>query len=101
MLSNASCYKHQPIGILTPREAFAVFSSLNGLTIFQLREFVRRAGFHFDYWRVRPFLTHPGMRLVVGLVSAMGNPPRLKNLFNVIARARREFSVECFACFSC
>jgi len=91
--------KHQPIGILTPREAFAVFSSLNGLTIFRLREFVRRAGFHFDYWRVRPFLTHPGMRLVVGLVSALKNPPRLKNAINVIARARREFSVGTFCLF--
>lgn len=89
----------QPKGILTAREAYAVYATLNGLTIFQFKRAVRHAGFRFDYLRVRPFLTHPGMRLVAGLISAMRYAPRGQNLRHVFTRARREFDLGTFALF--
>ncbi|MCX7841189.1 MAG: hypothetical protein N2559_17260, partial [Anaerolineae bacterium] len=87
------------IGILTPQDAYAVFASLNHLTIWSFRRAARRAGFVFAYWRVRPFLTHPGTRLVVGLFTALRHPPRVQNLRAVFARARREFTLGTFALF--
>jgi hypothetical protein len=54
----------------------------------------RRTGFRFDYWRVRPFLTHPGTRLVVGMWLALWwHQPRVQNLRAVLSRARREFDL--------
>jgi hypothetical protein len=76
-----------------------VYATLNGLTIFQFKRAVRHAGFRFDYLRVRPFLTHPGMRLVAGLISAMRCAPRGQNLRHVFSRARREFDLGTFALF--
>ena len=87
------------IGILTPRAAYEVYTSLNGLTIFNFKRFARRAGFRFDYFRARPFLTHPGTRLAVGLVSAIRRPSRVNNILNVLAQARREFSLGTFLLF--
>lgn len=82
-----------PIGILSPRQAFEVYTTLNRLTLFSFRRFARRAGFKFEYWRVRPFLTHPGTRFAIGLVAALRHAPRAKNLHVVFSRARREFTV--------
>lgn len=81
----------QQKGILTPRDAYAVYTTLNGLTVFQFKRMARRAGFATSYSRVRPFLTHPGTRLVVGLAAALRHPPRVRNLCAVLGRARREF----------
>lgn len=86
-------------GILTPRGAFDVYCSLNGLTIFQFKRMARRAGLATSYFRVRPFLTHPGTRLVVGLVAALRHPPRGENLRAVLSRARREFDLGTFLLF--
>lgn len=60
---------------------------------------MRRAGFALAYWRVRPFLTHPGTRLVVGLLAALRHPPRVQNLRAVLVRARHEFTRGTFALF--
>lgn len=87
------------IGILSPREAYAVFATLNRLTIFGFKRAAQRAGFVIAYWRVRPFLTHPGMRLLVGLVSVLHRPPRIENLRAVLVRARREFTFGTFLLF--
>ncbi|MCI0476280.1 MAG: class I SAM-dependent methyltransferase [Anaerolineales bacterium] len=87
------------IGILTPRDAYAVYATLNRLTIFGFRHAVHRANFSFAYWRVRPFLTHPGMRLVVGLLVALHHPLRAQNLRAVFARVRREFTLGTFLLF--
>ncbi len=89
----------EPRGILTSRELYDVFTTLNHLTIFQFRQFARRAGFAFDYWRVRPFLTHPGTRLVIGLLAALRRPSRLHNVCAVLTRARREFDLGTFLLF--
>ncbi len=86
-------------GILTPRDAFEVYTTLNGLTIIGFKRYARRAGFAFDYLRVRPFLTHPGTRLAVGLLAALRHPPRGKNLRAVLSRARREFDLGTFLLF--
>lgn len=80
------------IGFLTPRDAYAVYATLNRLTMLGFKRAARRAGFSFAYWRARPFLTHPGTRLVVGLLVALRHPPHLQNLLAVFARARREFT---------
>ena len=85
--------------ILTPRDAFEVYATLNGLTIFAFKHWARRAGFATSYLRVRPFLTHPGMRLAAGLVSAIRQPPRGQNLRAVFSRARREFDLGTLALF--
>ncbi|MBM3127920.1 MAG: class I SAM-dependent methyltransferase [Chloroflexi bacterium] len=87
------------IGILTPRDAYAVFATLNRLTIFGFRRVARRAGFTLAYWRVRPFLTHPGTRVMVGLFAAFRHPSRIGNLQAVLARARREFTLGTFVLF--
>jgi len=84
--------KHPPIGILTPREAFAVYASLNGLTIFNFRRAAQQARFTFAYWRVRPFLTHPGTRFALGLFDALRHPPRAQKIRVVWQRARQEFT---------
>ncbi len=86
-------------GILTPRDAFQVYTTLNGLTIFAFKRWARQAGLATDYLRVRPFLTHPGMRLVAGLASALRRSPRARNLRAVFSRARREFDVGMLALF--
>ncbi len=86
-------------GILTPRDAFEVYATLNGLTIFAFKRWARRAGFVLSYFRVRPFLTHPGMRFAAGLASAVRRPPRGRNLRAVFSRARREFNVGTVALF--
>lgn len=86
-------------GILTPHGAFEVYGTLNHLTVFQFKQMARRAGFAFDYLRIRPFLTHPGMRLVVGLVAALKQPGRWHNVRTVLGRARREFDLGTFALF--
>jgi len=83
----------QTNGILSPREAYQVCATLNGLTVFQFKRMARRAGFAFDYLRARPFLTHPGARFAVGLVFALRHPPRAQNLRAVLSRARREFDL--------
>jgi SAM-dependent methyltransferase len=80
-------------GILTPRDAFEVYTTLNGLTVRAFKRWARRSGFAFDYFRVRPFLTHPGMRLAAGLASAIKRPPRGRNLYVVFSRALREFDL--------
>ncbi|MBI3535949.1 MAG: class I SAM-dependent methyltransferase [Chloroflexi bacterium] len=84
-------------GLLTPQYAYAVYKSLNRLTIGKFKRAARRAGFRFDYWRVRPFLTHPGTRFAVGLLAALRQ--RGKNLRAVLSRARREFSAGTFFLF--
>lgn len=84
--------RSQSIGILTPREAYEVYTTLNGLTIFKFRRFVQRVGFGIDYWQVRPFLTHPGTRFAVGLVSALRHGPRRAKLQAVLKQARHEFT---------
>ena len=99
IVENYLLAKKQAIGILAPRDAFEVFLSLNHLTIFRFRQFARRAGFRLAYARVRPFLTHPGMRLAVGLVSAFRHAPRWEKLRAAFARARREFSLGSFLLF--
>ncbi len=80
-------------GILTPRDAVQVYLSLNRLTIFQFRRAARRSALKVEYFRVRPFLTHPGTRLVVGLAAAIKNPPRVDKLRAVFGRARKEFDL--------
>ncbi len=89
----------QPIGILSPRDAYAVYATLNRLTILQFRRIVRGTGFSFAYWRVRPFLTHPGMRLAVGLLTALRHPLRIEYWRTVLLRARREFTLGTFLLF--
>jgi SAM-dependent methyltransferase len=79
-------------GILSPRDAFDVYCTLNGLTIFRFKRIAQRAGFAFAYLRARPFLTHPGNRLAAGIVSAL-RPPRWQNLRAALVRARREFDL--------
>ncbi len=78
-------------GILTPAQTYDVFESLNHLTVFNFRRWARDAGFSFDYFQVRPFLTHPGNRFAVGVVSALRYAPHLEKLKQVFSRARREF----------
>ena len=85
-------------GILTPRDAFEVYLTLNRLSIFHFRQFAQRAGFQFAYERARPFLTHPGMRLAAGLLATLRHPS-VANLRGVLARARREFSFGTFVLF--
>src|SRR5574341_1879619 len=80
-------------GILSPRDALDVYKTLNGLTIAQFKGLAQRVGLKPQYFRIRPFLTHPGTRFAVGLVSAIRRPPRLKNLQAVLHRARREFNL--------
>ncbi len=86
-------------GFLAPRDAYAVYASLNRLTIFQLKRIARRIDLHIEYLRVRPFLTHPGMRLVAGLLAALRHSPRRQSLRTVWARARREFDPATFLLF--
>lgn len=81
------------VGILSPRDAFDVYTTLNGLTLLQFKRIARWAGLKPQYFRVRPFLTHPGTRFALGLVSAIKHPPRLGNLQAVLYRARREFNL--------
>jgi ubiquinone/menaquinone biosynthesis C-methylase UbiE len=90
---------NRQIGFLTPHDAYAVYATLNRLTIFHFWRDARRAGFVFAYWRVRPFLTHPGTRFVVGLLAALRHPPRLQNLRAALAQARREFTFGGFLLF--
>ncbi len=83
----------QSKGILAPDYAYAVYASLNRLTVFRFKQMARRVGFSFAYLRVRPFLTHPGTRLVVGVWFALRHAPHLENLRAVCARARAEFDL--------
>jgi SAM-dependent methyltransferase len=78
-------------GILSPRDAYDVYTTLNGLTIFAFRRMARRAGLATRYFRVRPFLTHPGTRLLAGVYGAIRRPPRGQSLRQALSRARREF----------
>jgi SAM-dependent methyltransferase len=84
-------------GILSPRDTYAVFKTLNGLTIRQFKRAARRAGLRLDCWRVRPFLTHPGTRLAVGLIAAARQCGR--GLGAVLQRARQEFTIGTFLLF--
>ncbi len=84
-------------GYLAPADAYDVYCTLNGLTVSAFTWQARRAGFRFDYFRVRPFLTHPGMRLVVGLYSAARR--RGKGLGEIGRRARKEFTLGTFLLF--
>ncbi|MCL4486894.1 MAG: class I SAM-dependent methyltransferase [Chloroflexi bacterium] len=86
-------------GILTPLGAYDVYTTLNGLTVHSFKRYARGAGFETSYLRVRPFLTHPGMRLGVGLVTAMRRAPHWANLRQTLARARREFDAGSFFAF--
>ena len=90
---------NRQIGILTPRDAYDAYATLNRLTFFRFRHDARRANFSIAYFHVRPFLTHPGTRLAVGLIAAVRRPPRLRNLNTVFAQARREFSLSTFLLF--
>jgi SAM-dependent methyltransferase len=83
----------QEKGILSPRDTYEVYATLNGLTVSGFNRFARRAGFGFTYLRVRPFLTHAGARLAAGLISALRRGPRLPRVWATLARARRDFSV--------
>src|SRR5712692_4757710 len=76
-------------GILSPRDAFDVMLTLNGLTIFRFKQIAREIGLRADYFRVRPFLTHPGMRLIGGLAASVKQPQNLKT---VLRRAKNEFT---------
>ncbi len=91
--------KRERKGILTAETAFEVFESLNGLTARRFKQRSQAAGFHFAYWRVRPFLTHPGTRLVMGLAGAVRRPPRLRQVTETLARAWREFDLGTFLLF--
>ncbi len=84
-------------GILSPLDTYAVRKTLNGLTIMRFKRAARRAGFQFDYWRVRPFLTHPGTRLAIGLVAAARQ--RGVGFGAVLNRARKEFTPGTFLLF--
>ncbi len=79
-------------GFLSPEDAFAVYASLNRLTVFRLGRLAHQLDLRVAYLRVRPFLTHPGMRLVAGLMAALLHPPRVRALRAVCSRARREFN---------
>ncbi len=85
--------RSQRVGILTSRDSFDVYTTLNGLTIFRFKQMACRSGLAIDYLRVRPFLTHPGMRLAAGLASAIRQSPRGQKLHMVFSRARREFDL--------
>jgi hypothetical protein len=85
-------------GFLTPRDAYAVYASLNRL-IFQLMRIARQLVLRIDYMRIRPFLTHPGMRLAVGLLAALIKRPRGQSFRAVWGRARREFNLGMFLLF--
>jgi SAM-dependent methyltransferase len=80
-------------GTLSQRDAFDVYATLNGLTILSFKRMARRADFTTSYFRVTPVLTHPGKRLVLGLVSVIKHPSRVQNLRAVLSRAFREFDV--------
>lgn len=104
LLPRAVVKKHllslnEPKGFLTSRDAYAVYATLNGLTVFQFKRAAQSAGFRLDYCQVRPFLTHPGMRFVAGIISALRHPPRLQSLRAVFTRARREFDLGTFFLF--
>lgn len=86
-------------GIFSARDAFDVYQTLNRLSIFRFRQQVRQTGFKIAYQRARPFLTHPGMRLVAGFVSAFRHPPRGARLRATLARALDEFSLGTFCLF--
>lgn len=86
-------------GFLTPHDAFAVYASLNRLTILRLKRMARQIDLRIEYMRVRPFLTHPGMRLAAGLLAVLKYPPRGQSLRIVWARARREFDLGTFLLF--
>jgi SAM-dependent methyltransferase len=85
--------QNKPKGILTPGSAFQVYASLNHLTIHGFKRMARRAGLRLEYMRVRPFLTHPGTRLLVGLAAAIAHPPRKEQVRATLERARREFDL--------
>lgn len=85
--------RRRQVGILSPHDAFDVYATLNGLTILQFKRIVHWVGLKPQYFRVRPFLTHPGTRFAIGRASAIRHPPRLKNLQAVLYRARREFDL--------
>jgi ubiquinone/menaquinone biosynthesis C-methylase UbiE len=93
MVEKALLSRPRLSGILSPRDAYDVLETLNGLTVFAFKRMARRAHFELSYLRVRPFLTHPGTRLVVGLMAALKHPPRIRNLSNVLSRARHEFDL--------
>ncbi|MBI5035641.1 MAG: class I SAM-dependent methyltransferase [Chloroflexi bacterium] len=84
---------NQRKGILTSERSYAVYASLNGLTVFHFERYARAAGLKFEYFRVRPFLTHPGMRLTAGFIGALRHPPRMLQVRQVLRRARREFDL--------
>lgn len=83
----------QDKGILSPQITFQVYMSLNGMTIRNFRRHVSNAGLKIEYWLVRPFLTHPGTRLVVRMAGAIKRPPRLAQLRAALKQAWSEFSV--------
>ncbi len=86
-------------GILSPEDAYSVYTTLNGMTIMRFTRMARAAGLQFAYSRARPFLTHPGTRLALGLYSAVRHAPRFRNLRAVLDRARREFDLSMFFLF--
>ncbi len=86
-------------GFLTPFDAYAVYASLNRLTVFRLKRMARQIDLRIEYLRVRPFLTHPGMRLAAGLLAALKQPPRGQALRAAWRRARREFDFGTFLLF--
>jgi hypothetical protein len=83
----------QPKGILTSEYSYAVYTTLNRLTVRGFRQMVHRAGLKYAYFRVRPFLTHPGTRFAVGPLSALLHPPRLERLRAAWSRALCEFNL--------
>lgn len=86
-------------GILTTHDAVDVYLTLNHLTIYGFRRMVRQTGLSLVYQRARPFLTHAGMRLVAGVISAARHPPRASKLGAALGRACREFSIGTFFLF--
>ncbi len=86
-------------GFLTPNAAVQVYASLNHMTVRLFRKLTRRAGLRIEYIRVRPFLTHPGTRLIVGLAQSVRRPPRLLQMREAVGRARKEFNLRTGALF--
>lgn len=83
--------KEETRGMLTPEGALKVYASLNRITVHRFKNLARRAGLHIEYMRVRPFITHPGTRLVIGLAAAIRQRPHREQLRATLGRAMREF----------
>lgn len=79
--------------IARPEDVYTQYISLNRLSIRWFQRMARKTGLHVAYAHARPFLTHPGIRLVAGILRALKHPPRVRHLFQVLVTARKEFNV--------